>query len=55
MGIALYVRDQLEYMKLCLGMNEELTETLLVRIKQMKELGNLIVVSATDYLVKQTK
>ncbi|GAB0182364.1 cAMP-dependent protein kinase inhibitor alpha [Grus japonensis] len=31
--VALYVNDQLECMELCLGMDEELTESLWVRIK----------------------
>ena len=32
-GVALYVNDQLEYMELHMAMDEELTESLWVRIK----------------------
>jgi len=32
-GVALYASDQLEYTELCLGMDEQLTESLWVRIE----------------------
>ncbi|GAB0188301.1 hypothetical protein GRJ2_001295400 [Grus japonensis] len=42
-GIALYVNDQLECMELHLGMEEELTESLWVRIKERAGAGDIIV------------
>ncbi|GAB0207631.1 ubiquitin carboxyl-terminal hydrolase 4 [Grus japonensis] len=42
-GIALYVNDQLECMELHLGMEEELTERLWVRIKGSAGTGDIIV------------
>ena len=42
-GIALYVNDQLECMELCLGMDEEPTESLWVRIKGRAGTGDIIV------------
>ncbi|GAB0179159.1 hypothetical protein GRJ2_000381200 [Grus japonensis] len=42
-GIALYVNDQLECMELHLGMDEELTESLWVRIKGRAGAGHIIV------------
>lgn len=32
-GVALYVREQLEYMELCMGMGKEPMESLWIRIK----------------------
>ncbi|GAB0179465.1 hypothetical protein GRJ2_000411800 [Grus japonensis] len=42
-GVALYVNDQLECMELCLGMDEELTKSLWVRIKGRAGTGDIIV------------
>ncbi|GAB0187691.1 hypothetical protein GRJ2_001234400 [Grus japonensis] len=42
-GIALYANDQLEYMELHLGMEEEPTESLWVRIKGRAGAGDIIV------------
>ncbi|GAB0199565.1 hypothetical protein GRJ2_002421900 [Grus japonensis] len=42
-GVALYVREQLECVELCLGMDEELTESLWVRIKERAGKGDIIV------------
>ncbi|GAB0176205.1 hypothetical protein GRJ2_000085700 [Grus japonensis] len=42
-GVALYVNDELECMVLCLGMDEELTESLWVRIKGRAGTGDIIV------------
>ncbi|GAB0185725.1 hypothetical protein GRJ2_001037800 [Grus japonensis] len=42
-GVALYVNDQLECMELHLGMDEELTESLWVRIKGRVGAGDIIV------------
>ncbi|GAB0208910.1 hypothetical protein GRJ2_003356700 [Grus japonensis] len=42
-GVALYVNDQLECMELHLGMDEELTESLWVRIKGRTGAGDIIV------------
>ncbi|GAB0208218.1 hypothetical protein GRJ2_003287500 [Grus japonensis] len=42
-GVALYVNDQLEGMELHLGMDEELTESLWVRIKGSTGAGDIIV------------
>ncbi|GAB0209472.1 hypothetical protein GRJ2_003414300 [Grus japonensis] len=41
-GVALYVNDQLECMELYLGMDEELTESLWVRIKGRAGTGDII-------------
>ena len=41
--VALYVHDQLECMELCLGMDEELTESSWVRIKGRTGRGDVIV------------
>ncbi|GAB0175694.1 hypothetical protein GRJ2_000034600 [Grus japonensis] len=41
-GVALYVNDQLECMELHLGMDEELTESLWVRIKGRAGAGDII-------------
>ncbi|KAK4832456.1 hypothetical protein QYF61_023503 [Mycteria americana] len=41
-GIALYVREQLECMELCLGMADELTESLWVRIKEQTSMGDTV-------------
>ncbi|GAB0205350.1 hypothetical protein GRJ2_003000600 [Grus japonensis] len=41
-GVALYVNDQLECMEIYLGMDEELTETLWVRIKGSAGAGDII-------------
>ncbi|GAB0204803.1 hypothetical protein GRJ2_002945900 [Grus japonensis] len=41
-GVALYVNDQLECMELHLGMDEELTESLWVRIKGSTGAGDII-------------
>ncbi|GAB0209401.1 hypothetical protein GRJ2_003405800 [Grus japonensis] len=42
-GVALYINDQLECMELHLGMDEELTESLWVRIKGRAGAGDIIV------------
>ena len=42
-AVALYVSDQLECMELCLGMHEEPTESLWVRIKGRAGTGDIIV------------
>ena len=42
-GVALYVSDQLECMELRLGMDEEPTKSLWVRIKGRAGTGNIIV------------
>ncbi|GAB0204978.1 hypothetical protein GRJ2_002963400 [Grus japonensis] len=42
-GVTLYVSDQLECMELHLGMDEELTESLWVRIKGRAGTGDIIV------------
>ncbi|GAB0179529.1 hypothetical protein GRJ2_000418200 [Grus japonensis] len=42
-GVALYVNHQLECMELCLGMDEEPTESLWVRIKERAGAGDIIV------------
>jgi len=42
-GVTLYVNDQLEYMELCLGMDEELTESSWVRIKGRAGTGDITV------------
>ncbi|GAB0205858.1 hypothetical protein GRJ2_003051400 [Grus japonensis] len=42
-GVTLYVSDQLECMELCLGMDEEPTESLWVRIKGRAGTGDTIV------------
>ncbi|KAM9590815.1 uncharacterized protein ACIBXB_005869 [Morphnus guianensis] len=42
-GVNLYVNDQLECMELCLGMDEEPTESLWVRIKGRAGTGDIIV------------
>ncbi|GAB0176868.1 hypothetical protein GRJ2_000152000 [Grus japonensis] len=42
-GVALYVREQLECMELCLGMDDELTESLRVRIKEQTGMGDIVV------------
>ncbi|GAB0195031.1 hypothetical protein GRJ2_001968400 [Grus japonensis] len=41
-GVALYINDQLECMELHLGMNEEPTESLWVRIKGRARAGDII-------------
>ncbi|KAM9591189.1 uncharacterized protein ACIBXB_006085 isoform 1-T2 [Morphnus guianensis] len=41
-GVTLYVNDQLECMEPCLGMDEELTESLWVRIKGRAGTGDII-------------
>ncbi|GAB0203140.1 hypothetical protein GRJ2_002779600 [Grus japonensis] len=41
-GVTLYVNDQLECMELCLGMDEEPTESLWVRIKGSAGTGDII-------------
>ena len=42
-GITLYVNDQLECMELRLGMDEELTKSLWLRIKGRAASGDIIV------------
>lgn len=42
-GVALYVSDQLEYMELHLGMNEEPSKSLWVRIEGKARTGDIIV------------
>jgi len=41
--VVLCVNDQLECMQLCLGMDEELTESLWVRIKGRTGTGDIVV------------
>jgi len=43
-GVALYVREQLECIQLCLGVDEEQVESLWVRIKQQAHTGDNTVV-----------
>jgi len=40
---ALYVREQLEFIELCLGADEEGVESLWVRIKGQPHMGDIIV------------
>jgi len=42
-GVALYVREQLECIELCLGVDEERVESLWVRIKGQPHMGDIIV------------
>ncbi|PKU31622.1 hypothetical protein llap_18074 [Limosa lapponica baueri] len=42
-GVALYMKEQLECSKLCLGMDEECVESLWVRIKGQTNMGNTVV------------
>ena len=42
-GVALYVREQLECIELCLGADEEPVESLWVRIKRQPHMGDVIV------------
>ncbi|KAK4806252.1 hypothetical protein QYF61_013396 [Mycteria americana] len=42
-GVALYVREQLECMELCLGMDDEPTESLRLRIKEHTGMGDIVV------------
>ena len=42
-GVALYVKNQLECMELCLGMDEEPTESLRVKIKGRAGTGDITV------------
>jgi len=42
-GVALYVREKLECIELCLGTDEEGVESLCVRIKGQAHIGNVIV------------
>ena len=42
-GLALYVREQLECMKLCLGMEEELMESIWVGTNERTGKGDVIV------------
>ena len=42
-GVALHVNDQLECMELCLGMDEELTVSLWIRIKGKARTGDTTV------------
>lgn len=42
-GVAFYVREQLEYMKLCLVSKKELTENLWVRVKERTGKNDIIV------------
>ena len=42
-GVALYVREQLEYIELCLGVDEEPVESLWVRIKGQAHMGDTVV------------
>ncbi|XP_050769715.1 macrophage immunometabolism regulator-like [Gymnogyps californianus] len=44
-GVALYVRDQLECMELCLGMDEETAERLWVRMKDKTGKGGIVMVA----------
>jgi len=43
-GVALYVREQLECIEFCLGMNDEQMESLRIRIKGKTNMGDSIVV-----------
>ena len=42
-GVALYVREQLECIELCLGADEEQVESLCVTIKGQPHMGDIIV------------
>jgi len=42
-GVALYVREQLEHIKLCLGADEERVESLWVTIKGQAHMGHTVV------------
>ncbi|GAB0209126.1 hypothetical protein GRJ2_003378300 [Grus japonensis] len=42
-GVALYVREQLECIELCLGMDEERVESLWVRMKGQANMGDTVV------------
>ncbi|PKU35454.1 dtw domain-containing protein 2 [Limosa lapponica baueri] len=42
-GVALYVRDQLECMEFCLGMDDEPTESLRVKIKEQTNMDDIVV------------
>lgn len=43
-GVALYLREQLECIEFCLGMNDEQMESLRIRIKGKTNMGDSIVV-----------
>jgi len=42
-GVALYVKEQLERIELCLGADEQRVETLWVRIKVQAHMGDTVV------------
>ena len=42
-GVAIYVRDRLESMELCLGSGDQLTESLWVRVKGRTAMGDITV------------
>ena len=42
-GVALYVRGQLECLEFCLGMDDEPTESLCIRIKEQTNTGDIVV------------
>ena len=42
-GVALYVREQLECIELCLGVDEEGVESLWIRIKEQPHMGDVTV------------
>ena len=42
-GVAIYVRDRLECMELCLGSGDQLAESLWVRVKGKTAIGDITV------------
>jgi len=50
-----YVSDQLDCMKLCMGMDKELTESLWVVIKRREGTGDVIVGSGTGHLIRKNR
>jgi len=42
-GLDHYVRGQLECLEFCLGMNDESTESLSIRIKEQTKVGDIVV------------
>lgn len=54
-SIAFYVRVWMEHMELCLGMDDEPLQSLWIRISGQTNMGMLLRVSATDYLIRKKK
>jgi len=42
MQVALYMKEQLEYTELCLGMNDKWVESFWVRIKGQTNMGGIV-------------